>query len=80
MHMKPFVDILVPYAGGRLLTPGQAGILNPGIGVSGTATGTHKEYIVFPELDIIPAGDTLLHTDIPGLEIGWVHSGASFLH
>jgi hypothetical protein len=80
MHMQPFIDILVSYAGRCLFTPGQAGILNSGIGVSGPAAWANKEYIIFPELDIIPAGNTLLQTNIPGLEIGRVHSGAPFLH
>jgi hypothetical protein len=78
--MQPFIDVLVSKAGRCLFTPGQTGILNPGIRVSGPAARANKEYIILPELDISPAGNTLLQTNIPGLEIGRIHSRASFLH
>jgi hypothetical protein len=78
--MQPFINILVSNAGRGLFTPGQTSILNPGIRVSGSAASANKEYIIFPELNISPADITLLRTNIFGLEIGRIHSRASFLH
>jgi hypothetical protein len=78
--MQPFINILVSNASRGFFTPGQTSILNPGIRVSGSTARANKEYIIFPELNISPAGNTLLQTDIPGLEIGRIHSRASFLH
>jgi hypothetical protein len=80
MLIQPFINILVPDAGRRIFTPGQTSILNSGIRVFGSTARANKEYIIFPELDISPAGNTLLQTNIPGLEIGRIHSRASFLH
>jgi len=80
MQLQPFNNIPVSDAGRRLFTPGQASILNSGIRVSGTTARTDKEYIILPELNISPANGTLLRTNICWLEIGWIHSRASFLH
>jgi hypothetical protein len=80
MHAQPFINVCVPNAGRCVFAPGQAGILNPCICVSGSASGANKKHIIFPEFDIGTALCTLLHANVPVLEISSIHTGALFLH
>jgi hypothetical protein len=80
MLMQPFINILVSNASRGFFTPGQTSILNPGIRVSGSAARANKEYIIFPKLDVIAAGSTLLRADILWFEVRWIHSWTSFSH
>jgi hypothetical protein len=80
MQVQPFINIPVSNASRCFFTPRQTSILNPGIRVSGSTARAIKEYIIFPKLNISPAGNAFLQTNIPGLEIGRIHSRASFLH
>jgi len=77
---EPSIDVLVPHARSRLLTPRQTRVLNPGIRVFRFALRAHEEYIIFPELDFIAAHSALLRADILWFEVCGIHSRASFSH